>query len=264
MTEHKTIGLRAAFTWEGSILILLALLFIQTAEAQELTPKQILKRIDTVMFPDNFIMKFSLATASPGKAESKMVLSTRHKKDVGTIMEITWPERSKGVRFLQKANTLWMYNPKAKSQNAVRLSPKSSFQGSVFSNNDIGDTEFSDDYDTTRLADEMLKSPELGSVECYVIEGKAKSPGTTYARIKAWCRTADCLPLRIEYYTKSGMLFKSMTLGNLKMLAGRIRPSTIAMESYEQAGTVSTISIEEMKQADNLRDGDFTQAALTR
>ena len=157
-----------------------------------------------------------------------------------------------------------MYNPKAGSGNAIRLSPRSSFQGIVFSNNDVSDSRYSDDYDVTIRGHETLDVPELGNVPCIVLDGTAKHQRTAYARIVMWVRETDYLPLRMDYYAHSGLLFKRMTLSAIKHVAGRLRPTKITMESLELEGTVSTVLFEDMTVRNDLPDSMFTEASLTR
>lgn len=228
-----------------------------------LTPEQVIDKADEVMYPDSFFMLVTMVTKGPG-IDRSMTLESYHKDGVGSFMEILKPARSKGMRFLQKENTLWMFNPKSRSRKAIRLSPKGAFQGSVFSNNDVSDPDYADDYDTAFLANEFLEHAELGRMECYVIEGSAKDEKTSYARIKVWCTIEDFLPLKFQYYAKSGMLFKEMELSGFKQLAGRLRPTIINMKSFEQKDTISTVTIEKLEIRDNLSDSMFTQEALKR
>ena len=74
----------------------------------------------------------------------------------------------------------------------------------------------------------------------------------------------DDLPLRMDYYARSGLLFKRMTLSGIKQSAGRLRPTVITMESFELEGTVSTVLFENMSVRRDLPDSLFTEASLTR
>jgi outer membrane lipoprotein-sorting protein len=226
--------------------------------------EKILKQAETIIYPDSFHVKNTLTTTGPGKNPAPIVFDVFHKKDTGTVMNILKPARSRGIRFLEKENGLWMYNPKARSGNAIRLSPRSSFQGSVFSNNDVSDSRYSDDYATVIKGEETLDAPELGQVPCLVLDGTAKHERAAYARIVMWVRKTDYLPLRMDYYARSGLLFKQMTLSVFKHTAGRLRPTKITMKSFELEDTVSTVLFEDMAIRNDLPDSMFTQASLTR
>ncbi|WP_394706901.1 outer membrane lipoprotein-sorting protein [Marispirochaeta sp.] len=56
-----------------------------------------------------------------------------------------------------------MYNPKSNSSRPLRLSPEQSFQGTVFSNNDVSDQQYTDDYKASLAGEEPLEHPDFGS-----------------------------------------------------------------------------------------------------
>ena len=58
-----------------------------------------------------------------------------------------------------------------------------------------------------------------------------------------WLRTSDLQPLRMEYYAKSGLLFKRMDLSRIKDFGAITRPSVMRMESLEKKGTVTTLNL---------------------
>jgi hypothetical protein len=153
--------------------LILFLLFISLfSYAQD--ADAILKEVESIMYPDNYWARMTMITIRPNRDDVSMTMETYYKKDAGSFIEITEPSRSSGIRFLQKEETLWMFNPRSNSRRAVRLSPRESFQGSTFSNNDVGDPEYSDDYDTSLLdTTAIINHPELGDVECYVLVNTA-------------------------------------------------------------------------------------------
>jgi outer membrane lipoprotein-sorting protein len=209
-------------------------------------------------------MKSEIVTNRPDRRNTTLVIESYFKDEVGTFMQILAPARSRGTRFLRKGDSLWMYNPKSRSRRAIRLSPRESFQGTVFSNNDVGDPDYTDDYTVSFARDETIEHPELGRVDCYVIDGEANAPTSPYGRIKMWVSKNDLMPVQMEYFAKSGLLFKRMTLLDIGQLAGRERPRKMRMESLEQEDAYSTVTIQEMEIREDLSDRMFSQAALTR
>lgn len=231
---------------------------------QSMPADEMLARMEEALYPDSFSMKVTLETHRPDRRDSSMTMESYHKEGVGTFIEVTAPARSRGMRFLQKEESLWMYNPRSGARRAIRLSPRESFQGSVFSNNDVGDPTYTDDYSAAYRDGETIDHPDLGSVECHVIVGEAKHEEAAYGRIVAWIRTSDLAPVRMELYAKSGLLFKKMTLSQFRRMAGRERPALMRMDSMVQENTYSTVSIEAMEARTDLEDRMFTQASLTR
>jgi outer membrane lipoprotein-sorting protein len=232
--------------------------------AQEIDAADMLEEAESRIYPDSFFMRSEISTNRPDRRNTTLVLESYFKDEVGTFMEILEPARSRGTRFLRKGDSLWMYNPKSRSRRAIRLSPRESFQGTVFSNNDVGDPDYTDDYDVRYGDSEAIEHPQLGTVDCYVIDGDANAPTSPYGRIKMWVRKDDLMPVQMEYYAKSGLLFKRMTLLDIGELAGRQRPQRMRMESLEQEDAFSTVTIEAMEIRNDLSDRMFSQASLTR
>jgi hypothetical protein len=79
-----------------------------------------------------------------------------------------------------------------------------------------------------------------------------------------WIRRDDLIPLRMEYYARSGLLFKRMTLSGIRELAGARRPAVMRMESLQLENAYSEVEIRELEARPNLPDRRFTQASLTR
>lgn len=232
--------------------------------AQQLSAEELLEKAERVIAPEKYYSKVSLHTEKPGERDKTMVMETYYKRGTGTYIEVIEPARSKGMRFLQKEENLWMFNPRSNSRRAIRLSPRESFQGSIFSNSDVGDPQYTDDYDTVYGEEEIINHPDGGETPCFVLIGTAKHPKAPYGKIKMWVEKETLIPLEIEYYAKSGLLFKKMTLSDIKQLAGRERPTRFRMESLEQKGAYSTMIIETMELRDDIPARMFSQHALTR
>ncbi|MBL8966528.1 MAG: outer membrane lipoprotein-sorting protein [Spirochaetaceae bacterium] len=208
---------------------------------------EVLARVDRVLFLESYASRATMETREPGQEPRSMTFESLSRRDKGSYLEVVAPARTKGTRFLQLEGSLWMFNPKSGSANPIRLSSRDSFQGSTLSNADVGKNQFSDEYAPAFLPEAVLEHAELGPVPCRVIEGKAKGPEAAYGKIVMWLRKSDSMPLRMEYYAKSGLLFKRMDLSAIKSFGATTRPSVLRMESLEKKGTVSTLTIESIE-----------------
>jgi outer membrane lipoprotein-sorting protein len=234
------------------------------AEAQDLTADQIVRRAEQSVFPDAFVMQAALTTMESSSESSKMEMSVSFKRNVGSRIELLSPPRSRGMRFLQKEGALWLFNPQAGSSQAIRLSPKAAFQGSVFSNRDVGDPQYSTEYVMSVSGTETIDDPRLGPVPTVVLEGTARNEMVAYSRVKLWVRSSDDMLLKAEYYAKSGLLFKRALFTGIRVLAGRERPTVIRMVSFDQPDRESIMTIASLQEKPDLPDSLFTLAALTR
>lgn len=229
-----------------------------------LSADELLQRAERALFPDNYFMRSSLTTYRPDRRDTRMVFESYRRRNAGSFIEVQEPARSRGMRFLEKDGDLWMFNPRANTRRAIRLSPRDSFQGSAFSNHDVSDPGYQDDYRVRIVGSETLDHQSLGSVQTTVLELSARREQAPYGRIVMWIRSDDHIPLLLEYYARSGLQFKRMSLDQLDHLGGRLRPRLMRMHSLEQEGFYSEIEIYELEQRDDLPDRLFSQANLTR
>ncbi|MFP4153539.1 MAG: outer membrane lipoprotein-sorting protein [Alkalispirochaeta sp.] len=248
--------------------------------ARDLGPEQLMTLADDALFPESFVATMRMTTTRPGRRDTEMLLDNYHLEGAGSFMEVTEPRRSAGMRFLQKDEDLWMYNPRASSRRALRLSPRESFQGSVFSNNDVADPEYADDYTPSLEDTETLDHPEEGRVTTIRISAVASHDEAAYGRIEMWlmpdpegatgaegaagASSLRVIPLRIDYFSRSGLPFKRMTLLEIGDLAGARRPRLMRMESLEEEGAVTTVRIESLEARDEIPSRLFSRQELTR
>jgi outer membrane lipoprotein-sorting protein len=253
----------APATRDFKCLVAAALVLLPLAAMPAPTADELLAAVDKALFLESYVSRVTMETAELGQAPRSMTFEAQSRKDKGTYMEISAPARTKGTRFLQLEGSLWMYNPKSGSANPLRLSARDSFQGSTFSNADVGKSQFSDDYAASLEPDAAIDHAELGKVACYVIGAVARRESAAYGKIMMWVRKGDLVPLRMEYYAKSGLLFKRMDLSRIRDFGAITRPSVMRMESLEKKGTVTTLIIESLEPRD-VPASVFNKNYLTR
>ena len=224
----------------------------------------LLRMAEQVINPGIYSSELSITTEKPGQRSSTIGIKVLYKENSGSFIEMTEPARSRGIRFLERDTTLYLYNPKSNSRRPLRLSPEQSFQGTVFSNNDVSDPKYTDDYTAQISGEESLVHPDFGNSPCIVISAEAKTREAPYGKIRIWMHKEKLVPLKFEYYAKSGMLFKTMILKDYKQMAGALRPATMHMDSLEVEGSWSEVNISDMQALTDIPDSRFTTAALVR
>lgn len=244
--------------------VILAAMVLAPVVAPAQDAEAILRRMESALFPDNYRMRMSMITTQPGRDDREMVLSAQYRRGIGTYMEIEAPARSRGTRLLQREETLWMFTPRSNARTPIRLAARDSFQGSVFSNRDIGESMYSEDYRAAVAGREWLERADVGRVEVYVIELTPRRDEAAYGRIVAWVTADEHIPLRMQYFVRSGMNTKEMVLSELRQIAGRRRPVLMEMSSLEERGKVTTVRILELESDEAIPDRVFTTQYLTR
>ncbi len=246
------------------LTIIASVLMLSSASAQTPGAEELLTIAERVIFPQVYRAEMRIETVKPGERGSTLEMWSEYEEGSGSLIEMTAPARSRGLRFLEKEESLYMFNPRSNSRRPLRLSPEQSFQGTVFSNNDVSDPKYSDDYRARITGEETLDHPDFGLVDCYLLEAEAKRPEAPYGRIKMWIAKNELKPLRFDYYAKSGLLFKRMILKDFDQIAGDLRPRVMRMDSFEIEGAFSEVIIEKMEALDDLPDSRFTTQALLR
>lgn len=246
----------------GTSLMLLAVLAAPVV-AEVPDGQRLLAEVDAIRFPESFVMKVTLTTSTPGEADKVMAMENTHKKGFGSFIEILAPARSKGTKMLTQEGTLWMFNPKSGSTKPVRLAPRDSFQGSSFSNSDVSKTSFTEDYRGITEGEDVVETAEFGSVKAWRLRAQATNPEASYDHIVMWVRQGDLLPLKFDYYAKSGLLFRQMALGEYKTMAGRLRATRMEMTSLDKKATKTVLRIDDMVEK-ALPDSVFNLTNLTK
>lgn len=227
-------------------------------------PEAALRAADAIMYPPSFSMTAAITTERSGKQVSAMLLQVIHKEGKGSVMELLSPARSKGTRFLQTEGALWMYSPNSGSRMTLRLSPRESFQGSAFSNNDMSDSTWANDYTPSLLGSAEVESSDFGTVGVWILSGKAQRRDVPYGEIRLYLRKEGLLPLKVEYFAKSGLPLKTMELAGYADVAGRLRPTRLTMTAADGTGERSSVVISELRERGDLPDAMFNQAWLLR
>jgi outer membrane lipoprotein-sorting protein len=241
----------------------LALAADPRAPAQSVSdPDAVLRK--TIAFPTEYAARMTMTTEIPGSAPRQLVMQERYKEGAGSLVEVLAPARIKGMRFLEHQDILWMYNPRAGSERPVRLPERDSFQGSLFSNSDASDPRYTNDYRATISGRERVTHPDLGTVDALVLSCEAKRPSSPYGRLEIRVTADGFRPLSIAYYARSGLLLKRLAFSGYRELAGDLRPTKMVMESLEQKGARTEVTIDDLEERTDLADSLFTLTALTR
>jgi len=121
-----------------------------------------------------------------------------------------------------------------------------SFLGTDFNYEDLGLQQLD-----PRQVD--LKNP--GDKDCYHLESVPTS-GWWYGKVDRCVDRTSYLPLRTEYYDRSGILWKVRTLGNVTKIDGYATPTEIEMQTLPQH-TSTTITLSDVHYDTGLPDSVF-------
>jgi hypothetical protein len=205
------------------------------AVAQELTPEQIILKVDEVRSPQlDYTTNVQVVTSLPKGRTQSSTFEVYVKGRDKTVVKTLTPEMERGRVLLMRENNLWGYFPTV--SKPLRLSMQERLTGQV-SNGDIARVNFSGDYDA-----KLLREEKLDGTDCYVLELSAKNESVTYGKAILWAQKADFWPRKAEFYGYSGRLLKNCTYEEFKELAGAIRPSKLVMSDPIVKGRTSVVT----------------------
>ncbi|NTW58468.1 MAG: outer membrane lipoprotein-sorting protein [Nitrospirae bacterium] len=186
------------------IFMLTTMLFLgafgQQLAAQERTVKDILQHADRARGNlAGIIWDITITTSEEGKDETRGLTVTV--KGNNTLARYTSPPNMNDRMVLMVDRNMWFIRSGLKKP--VSISPRQKLMGDA-ANGDIASTNYADDYSGELAGEETVKDEA-----CYVLDLKAATKNVTYDRIRYWVSKARMVGVKAEFYTLSGMLFKT-------------------------------------------------------
>jgi len=158
---------------------------------------------------------------------------------------ITAPARDAGQSFLKRKNEMWNWNPLI--NRLIKLPPSMMSQGwmgSDYTNDDImRESSVVNDYEHEFAGEEIINGRE-----CYKIRMTAKKDASViWGQQIRWIDKKDFLFLKAELYDEDGMLVRTETGSEIKMMDGRNIPTRIELIPSEEQGKKTIVTIKEIK-----------------
>ena len=218
--------------------IIVALCLNGVATAQELSPREIIERVDRVL----------RGNSSRGVATMEVVTEhwerhvTMELWSLGTdysLVRVLSPAKEAGTATLMADKDIWNYLPKVDRTIKIPASMMAgSWMGSHFTNDDLLkesqliedyeiDLVFEGDSDGVRVWDFILTPfPEAAVVWGYV---------------EYRVRQEDYMPLWARYYDEDGGLARTLVFNEFRDLGGRVVPAVMEMHPEDKPGETTTM-----------------------
>lgn len=176
-----------------------------------------------------------------------------------SVAETYYPPRSSGGRLLQLGRNMWYGRPDI--QKPVSISSRQKMMGPA-ANGDIASTNYVKEYDPTLMPEGVVEGEPV-----YVLNLVAKNKWVTYDRIVYYVSRARLVPVKADFYTVSGKVFKTAVFEtkNILVYNGRNYPfvSRMVIRDAVVDGNVSTLEYTDVRIQKIPRD-ELTTASLTR
>ena len=211
-----------------SVVVLLEALSISSALAGAAPePEEILKRVDEVRNPsESYRMQVRI---------SDSVFDVLLDGNSKTLVRTLEPARDQGRDMLMLREEMWAYIPNLKRAVRVSLSQKLTGQAA---HGDISRMRWSGDYAVT---------VEKETADSWTLFLTATKKGLTYEKIRVTVQKKTFHPVQAEYLTGAAKPLKRATFGGFKMIAGRVRPTELSIQSAVNQNDQSKIIVESME-----------------
>jgi outer membrane lipoprotein-sorting protein len=170
---------------------------------------------------------------------------------------ITQPAKDIGQTFLKRGNEMWSWNPSI--NRLIKLPPSMMSQGwmgSDYTNDDIL-KESSVVIDYTH---EITGEENIMGRDCYKIKMVAKEDAAViWGHQIRWIDKKDFLVLKAELFDEDGVLVRTETGADIRMMDGRVIPSRLELLPSEDPGNKTVVVIKEIKFNIPIQESFFSQ-----
>lgn len=218
-------------------VIIVAIMAIAVSFSFAEDANQLLKTVDEKLMPESYAAYRRLINEEPnGKKKEYIFFTVKKGKDKVAMLYLS-PASEKGRATLRLGDNMWLYIPNV--GKPIRITSLQSVVGGVFNNADILRLDFSVEYNAT-----ILEQNQTG----YVLNLKAKNKTVAYDKLKMWVDKKTLLVTKIECYSASDMLIKTLDFKEIKNFGnGVISPSIVETYSPLYKGYRSTMIYSEIK-----------------
>ncbi len=204
------------------ILILLIVSSISYAQNVSIEGDKLLKEIDRNLTPETFESLRKIINIEPNGDKKEFVLFALKKGNDKMVTTFLAPKTEVGRSTLRLGENMWLYIPNV--GRAMRITSLQSVIGGIFNNSDIMQIDYSSEYTVTEMSEDKKNGKFL------VL--KAKTGTVAYDKLKMWVNPELNTPSKIECYTTSGMLIKTLNFKKIKDYGNGIkRPSILETDS---------------------------------
>lgn len=242
-------------------LVFIMLMVGVTVQAQRLTPKEIIRRIDeTERVASSEAVLKQIITTSGGKRRTLEMRAYAKDQNDKQLLIYTDPSRVKGdkILLLNDGDEVWFYTPKTdRVRHLASHAKRQKVQGSDFSYEDLSSGSIEEDYTYTLLGEEKIEGRS-----CYKFELIRTESGPHYSKLIYWGDKERFLTMQIDYY-EDGELLKRLKCYDVKKIEGHWYQMKLVMTNLKEGGE-TVMETTEIKFDIDLDDKIFTTGYLKR
>jgi outer membrane lipoprotein-sorting protein len=241
----------------GAIALALALASSFPALAQEPSAREIVDRVETLLWGKTVQGEYEMTIVTP-RWQRTLALRAWMERPRRSFIRILAPVKEKGIGSLRIGAEMWNYLPNV--ERIIKIPPSMMLQpwmGSDFTNDDlVKSSSIVDDYTHTILREEGT---------AYVLELIPKpEAAVVWGKILYWVRKGDLMPLKEEFYDERGALVRTMTFAEVKPMGGRTIPTRWEIRPSDKPGNSTTVVVKTALYDRPIDEEVFTQRNLQK
>jgi outer membrane lipoprotein-sorting protein len=231
-----------AETGRAAALAGACLLVLVTGSHAQLTPTQILERVDANMTMSTARVNAQMTITYRDGDVRNLIYDAWAQGTDQSFLEFTAPARDAGSRFLRLEDAMWIYLPRVgKSVRIQGHMLRQGLMGSDFSYGDASENpSMEEDYDAVLEGEEMLDGRRAYVVD---LTAKPERRDLAYQRRKVWVDAERWVPLKEERFARSGKLLKTALLSDVRQVGDRWYPFRIEMDDAMQTDTRTVLQM---------------------
>jgi hypothetical protein len=196
-------------------IIVLVLVLGLSVHGYSLTADDILRKMDDhLLIRNNFEMTIRVESFINNHYENSTVMKGYVNNGKMTALAFLEPSNMKGRKIAIKDNDMWFIVPNVKKP--IRITASQRLMGGI-SYGDIAGVSYAEGYNAKLNGEESVAGMNSNGTKsdvskCLVLELSAKETGmgTQYHKINVWVEQQDFLPVKADFFARSGK--KMMTV----------------------------------------------------
>ena len=223
-----------------ALLIALAFLFGSPATAQEPSAREIVNRVETLLWGKTVQGEYEMTITTP-RWQRTLALRAWMERPRRSFIRILAPAKEKGIGSLRIGAEMWNYLPNV--ERTIKIPPSMMLQpwmGSDFTNDDlVKQSSVIDDYTSKILREELA-----GGAPAYVLELIPKpDAAVVWGKILYWVRKSDFIPVKEQFYDERGALVRVMSFSEIRPMGGRTIPTKWEIRPSDKPENSTTILV---------------------
>ena len=242
------------------ILLLVLIMHCGSVQAEELSGKSILEKIDANYLAEN--RKVTTTMIIKGRRGTRTMQAQSWVQGTDkAFTEYLSPPREKDTKMLKLGDKLWIYSPA--TDRTIKIAGhmlRRSMMGSDISYEDyMEDPNLSNTYNV-----ELIGEENINERDCYVLELSAKKKGLSYYSRKMWVDKERYLPLKEERFAKSGKLLKTYVINEVFKVQERWYPKRAVFKDALASGKGTESIIDSIEFNVEIPGHIFSKASLRK